>query len=113
MKPRFAHSAALPGFETPAAFLRPFAGEALMLVRAEAKAGSALPAHAHPHEQITLVFSGRMRLRLGTEWLELGPGDIAYVPPNLEHEALFLEDTVAFDAFHPLREDFLAKLASS
>ncbi|RIH88395.1 Cupin domain protein [Meiothermus luteus] len=107
---RFAHTPKLPAIQTPAAILRPFAGEKLMLLRAEAKAGAVLPAHAHPHEQITLVFSGRMRLRVGETWLELGPGDVAHVPGGVEHEVVFLEDTVAFDAFHPLREDLLEKL---
>ncbi|MDW8424334.1 MAG: cupin domain-containing protein [Meiothermus sp.] len=110
MKAKFAHSALLPSIETPAALLRPFAGEKLMLLRAEGKAGVALPAHAHPHEQITLVFSGRMRLRVGEEWLELGPGDIAHVPSGVEHEAFFIEDCVVFDAFHPVRQDLLDKL---
>lgn len=110
MKARFAHTASLPALEVPGAVLRPFAGEQLMLMRAEGKAGSPLAPHAHPHEQITLVVSGRLKLRIGAEWLELGPGDIAHVPSGLEHEALFVEDSVIFDAFHPVRQDLLEKL---
>lgn len=110
MKVKFAHTASLPGLEVPGAVLRPFAGQRLMLMRAEGKAGSPLAPHAHPHEQITLVVSGRLRLRIGEEWLELGPGDIAHVPSSVEHEAFFIEDSVVFDAFHPVRQDLLDKL---
>lgn len=60
-----------------------------MLMRAEGQAGSPLAAHAHPHEQITLVISGRLQLRIKEEWLELGPGDIAHVPSGIEHKAFF------------------------
>jgi len=81
-----------------------------MLMRAEGKAGSPLAAHAHPHEQITLVVSGRLRLRIGEEWLELGAGDLVHIPSSVEHEVLFLEDSVVFDAFHPVRQDLLERL---
>ncbi|WP_245575205.1 hypothetical protein [Meiothermus rufus] len=56
MKAKFAHTALLPGLEVPGAVLRPFAGEQLMLLRAESQAGSLLAVH----EQITLVVSGRL-----------------------------------------------------
>lgn len=113
MKARYAQTASLPGLELPGVVLRPFAGEHLMLMRAEGKAGTPLAAHAHPHEQITLVVSGRLRLRIGEEWLELGPGDIAHVPSNVEHEAVFIEDSVVFDAFHPVRQDLLDQLRTA
>jgi hypothetical protein len=32
------------------------------------------------------------------------------VPSNVEHEAVFIEDSVVFDAFHPVRQDLLDKL---
>lgn len=110
MKVKFAHTASLPGLEVSGAVLRPFAGEQLMLMRVEGKAGSPLAPHAHPHEQITLVLSGRLRLRIGVEWLELGPGDIAHIPSGVEHEAFLIEDSLVFDAFHPVRQDLLDKL---
>jgi quercetin dioxygenase-like cupin family protein len=110
MKTKYAQSASLKGLEVPGAVLRPFAGEQLMLMRAEGRAGSSLAAHAHPHEQITLVVSGRLRMRVGEEWLELGAGDLVHVPSNVEHEVAFLEDAVVFDAFHPVRQDLLDKL---
>jgi quercetin dioxygenase-like cupin family protein len=41
--------------------MRPFAGDRLMIVRAELPNGSVAPRHSHPHEQMTIVFfrSGR------------------------------------------------------
>ena len=35
-------------------------------------------------------------------------GDVAVIPGNVEHEAIFLEDTEVVDVFAPPREDFLS-----
>lgn len=90
--------------------LRPFAGEGLMAVRVEAPKGSRAPAHSHSHEQMTLVVSGRLRFRVGEEWREVGPMEVVHIPSGLEHEAEVMEDSLFFDLFHPVREDFLKKV---
>ena len=38
----------------------------------------------------------------------LKPGDVWYVPPHAEHQADYLEDTVAFEACGPIRRDNFA-----
>jgi quercetin dioxygenase-like cupin family protein len=40
-------------------------GEKLMLMRVQLDAGSHLPEHQHPHEQLTYVLRGRLRMRIG------------------------------------------------
>lgn len=35
----------------------------------------------------------------------LKPGDVWYVPSHVEHQAEYLEDTVAFEACSPIRKD--------
>ncbi|MFN3929076.1 MAG: cupin domain-containing protein [Thermoflexus sp.] len=107
---RWAQTETLPGFPAGALTLRPFTGERVMVVRVEAPAGAVVPPHAHPHEQITLVFRGRLRLRMAGEERELGPGQIVHIPSGIEHEVTFLEETLAFDVFQPPREDFLERL---
>lgn len=37
--------------------------------------GSALPVHAHPYEQTGTLISGRLRLRIGEQEMEVRPGD--------------------------------------
>lgn len=90
--------------------LRPFAGERLMVVRVEGKAGTVAPTHSHPHEQIVILERGSVRFRLDGQVLELGPGEILHIPSGAEHEAELLEDSVFYDIFHPVREDFLEKV---
>lgn len=90
--------------------LRPFAGENLMVVRVEAPEGAVAPGHAHPHEQITVILSGRVRFRIGNEERVLGPGEAVQIPSGVEHEVEMLEDSLFFDIFHPVREDFLKEV---
>lgn len=87
--------------------LRPFAGDRLMVVRVDGPAGAQAPVHAHPHEQMCLIVSGRVRFRIGEEHTEARAGDVLHIPSCVEHGAELLEDTVFFDIFHPVRELFL------
>jgi quercetin dioxygenase-like cupin family protein len=60
-----------------------------------------------------VIVEGRVRFRIGDEETEAGPGDVLHIPSGVEHEAEVLEDTVFFDVFHPIRADFLEKIAAS
>ena len=102
----------LPSFDLGGFSLHPFAGDALMVVRVEGSQGALAPQHVHPHEQMTLVERGRVRFRLGDETVEVVAGDCLHIPSETPHEALVLEDTVFFDIFHPVREDFLERVAA-
>lgn len=67
------------------------------------------PPHSHPHEQISYVVSGRVRYFLGDEHADLEPGDLVTIPAGVPHSIQLLSRTVRLaDAFHPVREDFLA-----
>lgn len=110
MKMRAVQSESLKGFSMGTLTLRPFGGEKLMVVRVEAPKGSVAPAHAHPHEQMSLILTGRVRFRIENEERIIGPGEIVHIPSNVEHEAEILEDSIFFDIFHPVREDFLSKV---
>jgi len=81
-------------------------GARAMLCELTMKAGSLVPAHTHPHEQIGYLASGRFRFRLGDRWMEMGPGDSWCVPGGVEHEVEVLEDTVAIDVFSPPRDEY-------
>lgn len=83
-------------------------GERLMICRLTIPAGTALPAHQHHHEQITIVEKGHVRYALGSEEKVFGPGDVVLLPGEFWHGATMLdEDVVLVDVFSPIREDFL------
>src|SRR5262245_37150183 len=105
----FASLAALPEERITGKISRRIAaGEQGMIVWWSIKAGAHVAAHRHPHEQIVWMLKGRMEFRLGDERRSCGPGEIAVIPADVEHEAFFAEDTEVIDVFSPPREDFLA-----
>ena len=72
------------------------------------KARAHAAAHQHPHEQIVWMLKGKMDFRIGSDRRSMIAGDVAVIPGNVEHEAIFPEDTEVIDIFAPPREDFLA-----
>jgi quercetin dioxygenase-like cupin family protein len=82
-------------------------GGGLMAVEARFAKGSSIDEHAHPHEQVSYVVSGRIVVTLGGREETLGPGDSFYAGPGVPHAVRFLEDSVVTDTFTPQREDFL------
>ncbi|MFC1887103.1 cupin domain-containing protein [Thermodesulfobacteriota bacterium] len=73
------------------------------------KKGSELPRHFHPHEQTGYLVKGRIRLFIGSEELDVGPGDSWCISGDVEHRAEVIEDAVAIEVFSPVREDYLPK----
>ena len=57
------------------------------------KAGEGAKQHAHPHEQVLFVLSGRVRMKIAGETYELGPREVAHMPPNVPHSLEAIEDT--------------------
>jgi quercetin dioxygenase-like cupin family protein len=82
-------------------------GEKTLLAEFRMTGGSRLPRHAHPQEQSGHLIAGRIRLTIGEETREMGPGDSWNVPSNLEHGAEILADSIAVEVFAPVREDYL------
>lgn len=69
---------------------------------------SHIPAHKHPHEQISYLIKGSMTMTVGGETKLMRAGDIAAIPPNVEHEIVVgREACVAIDAWHPIRDDYI------
>ncbi|MGI8957010.1 MAG: cupin domain-containing protein [Chthoniobacterales bacterium] len=83
-------------------------GATMYQMRAELKAGSRLPEHAHPQEQIAHVVRGRMRMIVAGIAHELSAGDAIYLASNVPHGVETLEDTTVIDTFSPPRDDYLA-----
>jgi predicted GIY-YIG superfamily endonuclease len=70
-------------------------------------AGSTLPKHQHPHEQIGYLVSGALILHIGNESGTMRPGDSWAVAGGVEHWAEVLESAEAIEVFVPVREDYL------
>ena len=81
--------------------------ENIMLCEITLEQGSVIAAHAHPHEQITYIISGKCRYTVGEETREMAAGDSVLIPGNAVHSIVVLETMKAIDAFTPAREDFL------
>jgi unsaturated pyranuronate lyase len=61
--------------------------------RAAYKAGEGAKQHAHPHEQVLLVLSGKCRLTLDGKPTIIGSGMAALIPPDTPHALEVLDDT--------------------
>jgi len=46
-----------------------------------------------------LVLSGRLRMRVGDEVRDMGPGEVALILSDQEHEQIALEDGTRFVSF--------------
>ena len=82
-------------------------GEKTLLAEFRLSAGAVLPAHRHPHEQTGYLVAGRLELTIGNQCHLVAPGDSWCIAGDVEHSAVALEDTVAVEAFSPVREDYL------
>ena len=65
--------------------------------------GSTYPLHSHPYEQTSVVIQGRIRLTVGDEVCEVGPGDMWFVPSNVPHGGVILGDepVIFIDVYSP------------
>ena len=68
--------------------------------------GSKLPEHSHPHEQITIVQKGILRLTLEGKEHKLEPGSVLIIPSNSLHSAVAETPCEVIDVFSPVREDY-------
>jgi quercetin dioxygenase-like cupin family protein len=99
----------LPSKEVlPGVLLRSVYIENAMMTFFELQPGSVIPRHKHPHEQISYIANGSLTMTVAGETRVMGQGDIAVIPPNVEHEAVVGDrPTLALDAWYPIREDYV------
>lgn len=63
--------------------------------------------HSHSHEQVGYLVKGSLIYEEAGKKTTLHAGDTYYVPPNVEHGVVTLEDVILLDVFTPMREDFI------
>jgi quercetin dioxygenase-like cupin family protein len=84
-------------------------GEREMVAQITMKKGCFVPQHAHESEQITWVFKGALRFRIGGKEIVVGENEVLHIPSNVPHEAFALDETFEVDIFSPIRQDWLDK----
>jgi quercetin dioxygenase-like cupin family protein len=91
----------------PGVTIRTAAAEKMMLSFVDLAPRSVVEEHAHPHEQVGMVVSGRVVFVIGGEEKTLGPGDMYRIPGGVKHKVRALEEPVqALDIFTPVREEY-------
>jgi quercetin dioxygenase-like cupin family protein len=70
------------------------------------KAGSVLPEHSHPHEQVTHILEGQLEMNIEGDTEIIEAGKVAVIPSNKKHSGRAITDCVALDVFQPVREDY-------
>jgi unsaturated pyranuronate lyase len=83
-------------------------GQNMYQMLAQLDAGSRMPEHKHPQEQIVHILKGRMRLIVEGVPHELTVGESFYLASNVPHGVATMEETTVLDTFSPPREDLLA-----
>jgi len=82
-------------------------GEKTLMAEFRLRKDAILPLHAHPHEQIGYLVSGRIRLIIGAEAHFVGPGDSWCIAGGVKHGAEIIENSVAIEVFSPVRKEYL------
>src|SRR6266700_2462259 len=83
-------------------------GKTMYQMIATLAAGSRMPAHSHPQEQIVHILEGQMRLIVDGVPHELSTGDSFYLASNVPHGVETILETRVLDTFSPPRDDYLA-----
>ena len=69
-------------------------------------AGSSLPAHSHPHEQISLVISGEFELTVDAKPFLMKSDHSYSIPSGALHSGKAITDCKIVDTFYPVRDDY-------
>ena len=83
-------------------------GKTMYQMLATLVAGSKMPEHRHPQEQIVHILSGRMKLIVEGKAHEMATGDSFYLAGNVPHGVETMEETRVLDTFSPPRDEYLA-----
>jgi quercetin dioxygenase-like cupin family protein len=82
---------------------------AMTIIQLSYKEGGIVPLHHHVHEQVTMVLSGSVQMKMGGQSVIVGAGESLAVPSNAPHLAEALEDATVIEVFVPARTDWIKK----
>jgi quercetin dioxygenase-like cupin family protein len=88
--------------------LRAIGGEQVLLCHVTYEPGTTVRRHSHPTaEQVMWIVEGSMRMTVGDETAELGPGDVLVVNRGIEHELVSEEGVTFVEAMAPVPRDHI------
>ena len=82
-------------------------GMRAMVAQLSLARGCVVPTHQHESEQISMIMEGALKFELEGREVIVQAGEVLVIPSQLPHSALALEDTLAYDIFSPIRQDWL------
>ena len=86
-------------------------GDNIQQVRAIVKKGFIIPKHHHVSEQMSTVLKGSFKVTIHYEKKNkefiIKQGDVFFVPSNIPHTYLSLEDSEIQEVFYPVRMDIV------
>ena len=85
-------------------------GSQMMMARISLGAGTSVPKHQHPNEQISFLLASEMDFRFGEDGEEqhhIGAGEILVIPGDMPHSAEVLADAEVIELFAPPRQDWI------
>ena len=88
---------------------RVFTTANVMVVHYVYEPGLEFETHSHPQEQITLVQSGLLQIDIEGEKIELKPGDICSISPNVTHSTVVVskEAVQSISIFTPVADSVI------
>ena len=101
---------ALPGSKVRSKVVN---GDNMQLVWAEFQPGTPYPLHSHTdREQFSFMISGRMKMTVGDETREIGPGEMWHAAVNVVHggEVIGDEPVVFVDIYSPPSQDMIDRI---
>ncbi len=91
----------------PGVHIRTAALDKMMVSVVDLEPHSVVEEHAHPHEQVGILLSGKVVFTIGGEEKTLQPGDFWCIPGGVRHKVVALDGPAkALDVFYPVREDY-------
>ena len=79
-------------------------GDQMALLEVRVQAGTASALHAHSHESLIYVVSGKLSTTIGSETFILGAGDVCRHAASVVHRVEALEDTTFVEVKSPAPE---------
>jgi len=86
--------------------MRAVTAVSMTVAHVQIDAGSPLPEHSHPNEQVVNVMEGELEIIVAGRAHKLTRGKVLIIPPNALHSGLAISDCLVIDVFYPVREDF-------
>lgn len=78
----------------------------MTLVSWNIRAGSPLPEHSHPHEQIATLLEGEYEMTVDGQVHQMRAGSVVVIPGGVRHSGLAKSECRIIDVFQPPRDEY-------